>query len=227
MADKGDGPLWLVREEDVVSHLFFVAAEIGEAVLEIAGIDVSGTLSFPNSDSKTVSFFSTGETSLGEADTKSGAVVRLKYIQGECAYSFLTELAELSDLSGRRRWRVSFPRMVERNERRIVRRHRVMGRSGFSVQLDVNGTPRELGIYDISAAGVSFVTHPAQDKLQLGKNYMGSVTVPGCDPISAMFELRNMRPMPGDAARKLAGCRFIGLAPLDHEALATSLSRLD
>jgi hypothetical protein len=227
MADNGDRPLWLVREEDVVSHLFFAAAEIGEASLEIAGLDVPGTLSFPNAESKSISFFSTGDTDLGDADTKPGSVVRLKYTQGECVYSFLTEIAEISGTGNRRRWRMSFPRVVERNERRIVRRHRVMGRTGFSVNIDAGGVMRELGVFDISAAGVSLVIHPGQDKLQLGKNYMGTITVPGCEPMSVMFELRNMRLMPGDKDRKLGGCRFIGLAPADHEALAISLSRLD
>ncbi len=226
MTENGDRPLWLVREEDVVAHLFFAAAEIGQACLEIAGIDIQGSLSFPNAESKTISFFSTGETDLGDADTKKGSVVRLKYAHGECAYSFLAELSELADAGARRRWRITFPRMVERNERRIVLRHRVMGRTGFAVHLEANGVMRELGVYDISAAGVSFVTHPGQDKLKMGKNYMGSITVPGCEPMSVMLELRNMRPMPGDKARKLAGCRFVGLGASDHEALATSLSRL-
>jgi hypothetical protein len=227
MAEKGDRPFWLVSEEDVMAHLFFAAAEIGEGCLEIAGVELSGTLSFPNSDTKTISFFSTGEVALGDTDTRVGSVVRLKYAQSDCAYSFLTELVEFADAGGvRQRWRLAFPRVVERNERRIVRRHRVMGRSGFSVSLDVNGSMRTLGLYDISAAGASFVTHPSQDKLKMGKNYMCTLAVPGCDSISVMFELRNMRPMPGDKERKLAGCRFVGLDPADHESLATSLSRL-
>ncbi len=226
MAETGDGPLWLVRDEDVVSHLFFAAAEIGEATLEVGGAELSGTLSFPNSETRSISFFSTGADVVEEGDTKKGTVVRMRYIQGECAYAFLSELCEVTDTGGRRRWRVSFPRMVERNERRIVRRHRVLGRTGFKVGLDVNGVRMERSVYDVSSAGVSFVADASDKRLQLGKNYTGTITVPGCEPIAVMLELRNMRPLPGDSHRRLAGCRFVGLTQADHESLATSLSRL-
>jgi len=226
MSETGDGPMWLVRDEDVLSHLFFAAAEIGKALLEVGGLDVPGTLSFPNSDTRSISFFSSGDTKLEDDVAQPGAVIRLKYSQGECAYSFLTDLCEMTDASGRRRWRMSFPRMVERNERRIVRRHRILGRTGFKVGLDVDGVREEKSMYDISAAGLSFVIDASDKRMQLSKNYTGTVTVPGCEPIAVMFELRNMRPMPGDTSRRLAGCRFVGLTQGDHEALATSLARL-
>ncbi len=226
MAETGDGPLWLVRDEDVVSHLFFAAAEIGQATLEVGGLDIPGTFSFPSTENRSISLFSTGEVDLSGVETKAGSVVRVKYMQGECAYSFLSELCEVSDAAGRRRWRVSFPRMVERNERRIVRRHRVLGRTGFKIRLDLGGAREERSVYDISSAGASVVADVSDKRLQLGRNYTGTVTVPGCEPIAVMLELRNMRPMPGDAKRRLAGCRFVGLTQSDHEALATSLSRL-
>jgi hypothetical protein len=226
MAETGDGPLWLVRDEDVVSHLFFVAAEIGQASLEIGGLVISGTFSFPNAETRSISLFSTGEIDLSGAGIAAGVVVRVKYSQGECAYSFLSELAGVEDSGGRRRWRVAFPRMVERNERRIVRRHRVFGRNGFKLHLDVGVEGQERGLYDISAAGVSFVIDAGDKSLSLGKNYTGTITVPGCEPIAVMLELRNLRPLPGDGERRLAGCRLVGLTPEDHESLAISLSRL-
>jgi hypothetical protein len=39
--------------------------------------------------------------------------------------------------------------------------------------------------------------------------------------------VRNVRPLPGDANRKLAGCRFVGLGPSDQEALAQALAKLN
>jgi hypothetical protein len=227
MSDKGDGPLWLVRDEDVLSHLFFAAAEIGQAALEVGSLMISGTLSFPNAESKTISLFSTDEVDLGEEEIQPGAVVRLKYSQGECAYTFLSALKEVDETGGRCRWRVGFPTMVERNERRIVRRHRVSGRSGFKLGLDVNGRRIDKSVYDVSSAGLSFVMDVADKTIALGKNYTGTVTVPGCEPFAVMLELRNLRPMPGDAGRRLAGCRFVGLDHADHESLATSLARLN
>ena len=226
MAETGDGPLWLVRDEDVGSHLFFAAAEIGEATLEVGGTEIMGTLSFPNAETRSISFFSTAEITIDESETESGAVVRLRYLQGECAYAFLSELCEVTDAGGKRRWRVAFPRMVERNERRIVRRHRVLGRTGFKVGLDVEGVREERSVYDVSSAGVSFVIDASDKRVQLGKNYTGTIMVPGCDPIAVMLEMRNMRPLPGDANRRLAGCRFVGLTQADHESLATSLALL-
>lgn len=226
MAETGDGPLWLVRDEDVISHLFFVAAEIGQASLEIGGVEISGTFSFPNAETRSISLFSTGETDLSGAEVSAGAVVRVKYSQGECAYSFLSELVGVEDTAGRRRWRVVFPRMVERNERRIVRRHRVFGRAGFKLHLDVGIEGQDRGLYDVSAAGVSFIIDAGDKTLSLGKNYTGSITVPGCDSIAVMLELRNLRPLPSDGDRRLAGCRLVGLTQEDHESLATSLSRL-
>ena len=105
MSETGDGPMWLVRDEDVLSHLFFAAAEIGKALLEVGGVDVPGTLSFPNGETRSISFFSSGDTKLDDDTAQPGAVIRLKYSQGECAYSFLTDLCEMTDASGRRRWR--------------------------------------------------------------------------------------------------------------------------
>ena len=131
MADNG--PLWLTRAEDVVAHLYFAAAEIGTATLEVGALKVPGSLSFPNSEQRTFSFFSHGEVDLEDTPVASGQIVRFDYAQGESTYSFISEVLEISETQTRRRWKIRFPNAIERNERRLVRRHRVMGRTGFNI----------------------------------------------------------------------------------------------
>ena len=80
-------------------------------------------------------------------------------------------------------------------------------------------------LYDVAAAGISFV-FPAKERLKVGDTFTGSVQVPGCEQILVSVELRNIRPLPGDQASKLAGCRFAELAINDMQALAQALAKL-
>jgi len=94
--------------------------------------------------------------------------------------------------------------------------------------VDMGNARREKAVvYDVSGAGLSFVVSSATSTLKIGGDLPGTLTVPGCDPIASMLELRNLRPLPGDKNRKLAGCRFRGMSLADQEALARALSRLD
>ena len=71
------GPMWLTREEDVVSHLYFAAAEIGSATMEFGSFQVPGSLSFPNPEQGTFSFFTHGEVDISANPIGEGDVVRL------------------------------------------------------------------------------------------------------------------------------------------------------
>ena len=114
------GPMWLTRDDDVVAHLYFAAAEIGAATMELGALQVPGSLSFPNPEHHTFSFFTHGEVDLSESKVGAGDVVRLRYVQGESTYTFLSEIEDISDQQARRRWRIRFPQAIERNERRLV-----------------------------------------------------------------------------------------------------------
>lgn len=217
------GPMWLTRGDDVVAHLYFAAAEIGSATMEVGALQVPGSLSFPNPDEGTFSFFTHGEVDLTGAAVNEGDVVRFRYVQGESTYTFLTEIEGISDQQARRRWRIRFPQAVERNERRLVKRHRVMGRPGFHF---ATGPDRDKhALYDIAAAGLSYVID-ASNKVKTGTTVQGSIHIPGVEPIAVMMELRNLRPLPGDSSRKLAGCRLTEVSVVDREALATALGSL-
>ena len=220
-----NGPMWLTRSEDVVAHLYFAAAEIGSAALEIGSLKIPGSLSFPNTDQGTFSFFSHGEVDTGAISVDPGQAVRFDYNQGDSTYSFISEIVEVTDHDARRRWRIRFPNAVERNQKRLVRRHRVLGRSGFYVTTDRIGDRQRLLLYDVATAGLSFVVKASND-LKSGEVFSATVHVPGCDPLAAKVELRNLRPLPGDPDQKLAGCRFSALADADREALAAALALL-
>ncbi len=221
-----NGPMWLTRSEDVVAHLYFAAAEIGSATLEIGSLRIPGSLSFPNSEQGTFSFFSHGEVDLTSLSVDPGQAVQFDYTQGESTYSFISEIVDISDHETRRRWRVRFPNAIERNQRRLVRRHRVMGRSGFYVTTDRIGDRQRLALYDIATAGLSFVVK-AKNNLKMGEGFAVTLHVPGCEPLASQVELRNLRPVPGDKSNKLAGCRFASILDSDREALAAALALLD
>ena len=220
------GPMWLTRDEDVVAHLYFAAAEVGKAIMEVGTVHVPGSLSFPNAEERTFSFFTHGEVDLKVASIKEGDVACFRYEQGESTYSFLSEINEISEQQTRCRWRVGFPRAIERNQRRLVRRHRVFGRPGFHMNSDHAGGLRDrFELYDVAAAGLSFVVRVANSP-QPGDKISASVHLPGCEPIAMQMEVRNIRPLPGDTARKLVGCRFTEVHPTDREALSRALGAL-
>ena len=220
------GPMWLTREEDVVSHLYFAAAEIGSATMEFGSFQVPGSLSFPNPEQGTFSFFTHGEVDLSQSPIKQGDVVRFSYSQGDATYTFLSNVEDISDQSARRRWRIKFPNAVERDQRRLVRRHRVMGRQGFYFSTTLAGYGRgQMALYDVAAAGISFV-YPAREKIKVGDSFSGEVEVPGSTPVAVTVEVRNVRPVPGDAKNKLAGCRFSHIAPGALEKLSQALAKL-
>ena len=218
--------MWLTRSEDVVAHLYFAAAEIGAATLELGALKIPGSLSFPNSEQRTFSFFSHGEVDLDAVSIEPGLVVRFDYAQGESTYSFISEVLEISEAQARRRWKIRFPNAIERNERRLVRRHRVMGRTGFHVVTDRVSDRTPLPLYDVASAGLSIVVS-ARNNLKVGEGFSATLHVPGCEPVACQLELRNLRPYPGDASRKLAGCRFANLMDGDRERLSSALAKLD
>ncbi len=220
------GPMWLTREEDVVSHLYFAAAEIGSATMEFGSFQVPGSLSFPNPEQGTFSFFTHGEVDLSQSPIKQGDVVRFSYSQGDATYTFLSNVEDISDQAARRRWRIKFPNAVERDQRRLVRRHRVMGRQGFQFSATMPGRGRQqVALYDVAAAGISFV-FPSREKIKVGDSFSGTVEVPGTDPVKVSVEVRNVRPVPGDPKNRLAGCRFSEIAPMALESLSQALAKL-
>ena len=115
---------------------------------------------------------------------------------------------------------------MERDQRRLVRRHRVMGRQGFLFAAHIEGQgEQQMALYDVAAAGISFV-FPAHKAVKVGDVFSGSVHVPGSESVSVSAEVRNVRPVPGDSKNKLAGCRFSEIQPAALESLSQALAKL-
>ena len=141
--------LWLNREADVVAHLFFAAAEIGTVIVEIGGEKVKADLDFPRTESQSVQLTVTDTVSDVPFRPVAGTVARVSYQRGPASYSWLTNVVEASSP---RQWSLAYPTAIERNERRIVMRHRVLGRAGFACTSTWEMASRALPLFDASAA---------------------------------------------------------------------------
>jgi hypothetical protein len=213
-------PQWLTSREDVIAHLYFAAAEIGAVDVEVGGRTVGGSISFPSPESSTFSFFAT--RGADETTPAEGAVVRVAYRRGDSEYAFLTEVSE-AGAGGR--WRLAFPRTIERSERRIVGRHRVLAVGGYRIRVDKgDGTMAALPLVDLSTAGLSFIYEDGTLDLQQGRSFAGSILLPSGTAIPVLVELRNHRPADDRPGQRVAGCRFVGLAAQDHAVLARALA---
>ena len=219
--DRGHGTQWLVQPEDVVAHLFFAAAEIGEAEVEFGGRISVGTISFPSPDTGTFSYFANDQM---ETDMvpEQGTVIRLKYGHDTSQYAFLTQVVEVTSP---KRWRLAFPRTIERNERRLIQRHRVHVFGGFRIRLDT-GEPGWLSVplFDLSTGGLSFIFNPDTHPVATGKTLSGSLIMPSGSRIPMLIEARHIRQVEEPDGHRLAGCRFLGLGAADHASLARTLA---
>lgn len=215
-------PMWLTREEDVLSHLFYAAAEIGSCEIDYMGKVLAGAISFPNAETNTFSVFINDGLDPSQALPTAGMVMRLRYSRGDSHYSFLTAIADPDD---GQRWRLSFPRTIERNERRIVDRHRMGARKGFRIRLEgSDGERQSLNLFDLSTAGLSFSYGKDKLSVEVGAAFAGTLCTPAGDTLPVLVEVRNNRPKPGQEGAFIAGCRFIGLASRDHANLARALA---
>ena len=215
-----NSPQWLTTREDVIAHLYFVAAEIGAVDVEVGGRAVSGSVSFPSPESSTFSFFATAGAEVTAPD--EGAVVRVAYRRGESEYAFLTEVSE-SGTGGR--WRLAFPRTIERSERRIVARHRVLAVGGFRIRIDTGeGTMVALPLVDLSTAGLSFVYEDGEIDFEVGRSRAASILMPSGTSIPVLIEVRNLRAAEDLPGQRVVGCRFVGLSAQDHVVLAQTLA---
>lgn len=216
---------WLNRETDVVAHLFFAAAEIHEVTVQLGGEEVTARLSFPQTDSRSVVVEVKDTASEVPFRPVEGAVVRVTYRRGPANYSWLTGVL---DSTNARQWVLAYPATIERNERRIVVRHRVLGRAGFRLRLDTgDGVERALPLFDISAAGLGFIYRPHMRDVVDGAQMQGMLTLPDGAVVSVGVEVANFRPVPGGGPDRVVGCRFVGLSASIQTRVARSLAEYE
>ncbi len=219
-ASAAGGALWLTRAKDVVAHLFFAAAEISHVLVDHAGTTRSGTLSFPDVERRRITVTLdavAGDPGAVPPSPAPGTVVRLRYFRGDAAYAFLTSVVATPAPAA---WALEFPTTIERNERRIARRQRVLGVGGFRARLHLDEGAVVLPIFDLSTAGVGLVFDPARIRLLPGRSLPVTLVLPSGDTVPALVEISNVRDLPGGSAERVAGCRFLGLSPADLAKLA-------
>jgi hypothetical protein len=223
MLGNQSGSQWLTREKDVVAHLFFAASEINTVEIEIGGQSILGSISFPSVEAQCFSFFVSDNMDGAVEVPKAGIVVRVRYSRGESVYTYLTAIAEVMD---RNRWRLEFPRTIERNEQRIAARHRMGSQAtgGFRLRLDLDGNQYSQAIYDMSTGGLGFIYDPGSTPITEGRALAANICMPDGATIPVLIEIANVRPMGGGRKECIAGCQFIGLASSDHALLARALS---
>ena len=214
-------PLWLSRERDVISHLFYATAEIGDAVVELAGQPLEGTLAMPDPKAGTFAFF-LAEGQVPRAQPTTGAVVRVSYVQGGAAYAFLTVIAEHD---GHRRLELRFPSSIERSDRRTEERRKVFGSTGWGFQ-EREPQVRLLQLYDVSPTGLGLVGARTDRQLYPGAALSGAVQMPSGARAAARLEVRHARALPGDATAVIVGCRVIEMAAAGVVDLRAALAQV-
>jgi hypothetical protein len=213
-------PLWLTRPEDVQAHLMYAAAEIASCVVTVGGLQVHGSIA-PPASSGGVPFVVDPRLQEIVDVPPSGRAVRVDYEGGTDRYTFYSEMVGTDPL---RRWVLAPPRTVQRTDRRIVARHRVMGHDGFAVILEAGNTIRTFEVMDISNAGLAFLYKSSEISLREGHPVEGHVEIPGLDALPVRLEVRNLRSAPAQKGFRIAGMRFLDLARPERMAIAGALA---
>ena len=214
---------WLTTGDEVISHLFFAAAEIGAVEIDLGPRTVPGALAFPEPSEGTISFYVSDAIERVDCPAEGG-VVRVRYTRGNAAYSFLTEIRELRN---DRCWELVFPRTVERTERRATRRYNVLGLPGFEVNLGTGDQQsRSLQMFDLSIAGLSIVFEPDRNDISPGQPIRGTLGLGPKIQIPFLAEVCHVRDLQGGSGERLAGCRIIGMNSKNRMSIGRTLSAL-
>ena len=215
-----ESPLWLTRPSEIQAHLIYAAAEIPSAILTVAGTQIHGRLSPPDSEGH-VAFVVDGNLQGLIKTPDNGATVKVEYEGSEDAYSFFTSMTSTDLL---KRWILSAPRTIERKHQRLVARHYVAGQIGFSLSLETGGGVPPTPIQDISNSGLSFTLGVRDFKTKIGQTLNGTLTVPGVTPMNLQMEVRHIRSKSGDKSRNIIGVRFTNMSMAERTALSRALS---
>ncbi len=213
-------PLWLTRPEDVQAHLMYAAAEIASCVITVGGLQVHGSIA-PPADSGGVPFVVDARLQDIVDTPPTGRAVRVDYEGGTDRYTFYSEMIGTDVLH---RWVLAPPRTVQRSDRRMVARHRVIGHDGFNVIMESGSTIRTFEVMDISNAGVAFLYKSKELSLREGHVVGARVEIPGLDAMPVKMEVRNIRSAPSQRGYKIAGVRFVELARPERMAIAGALA---
>jgi len=214
-------PTFLGTQEAIIAHLFYAVSEIQCVTVHVGGHSVPGTLLWPESEHRTFGFVPDSGELPAAAMPKAGRVLRVQYASLDDDYSFLAAL-KVVDAGG---WRLSIPRQIDRNDRRMVPRQSVYTSRRFTLQLTSSGTSRRhLIVVDLSPSGMALIFDPRLDQFELGRAYLGLLHVPNHQGQRVRFEVANMRPLEEDVDLRIIGCLFKGLGFTGCRTLAEILA---
>jgi hypothetical protein len=214
-------PTFLGTQEAIIAHLFYAVSEIQCVTVHVGGHSVPGTLLWPESEHRTFGFVPDGGELPPAALPKPGRVLRVQYASLDDDYSFLTALKAVEP-SG---WRLSIPRQIDRNDRRMVPRQPVYNSRRFTLQLTSSGTSkRHLIVVDLSPSGMALIYDPRLDQFDLSRSYLGLLHVPNHQGQRLRFEVANMRPLDEGNEQRIIGCLFKGLGFTGCRTLAEILA---
>ena len=217
-------PPFLGSEEAIVAHLFYATAEIQIVTAHVGGASISGTLLWPDADTRTFGFVPESEEHLSAAALRPGRAIRVQYASLSDEYSFLTALKSVAPDC----WRLSIPRHVDHKDRRLLPRAPVFNSRKFTLQLRQGGeVPRRLIVVDISPAGIALIYDPRLDDFAEGKAYLGLLNVPHHPGLRVRFEVIDIRTLGDDEEMRIVGGYFHGLGFVGCRTLAEILAIWD
>lgn len=208
MSSAEQGPLWLVRNQEIADHLADASREQAPATVSAVGLVEAGHLGFQNPGQL---IFSPNRR-LRWPQPDSGARVRVDYRKAGDAFRFYSRLSRV-ERDGL--WVITLPRTVERRDLRRTPRHLLdpSGAAAFRVR-EMPGDPI-LAVYDLSVDGVALVFEGRTAPPCPGDVLAGLLNVSGLPEMAVHVEVRNIRngPRPGTV---VAGCRFGRIAVADR-----------
>ena len=225
LAQEADVPVeravsWLNRPEDVIAHLFFVAAEIGQVQVDIFKSTIRAVLAFPQEASHSIDVIFPQST----VPSEPLGAVRMRYHHEGNSYEFITAIQQVMD---DRRWRLVLPHAVARWAGRGAQRFSVRRDPRFHVALErEDGEISNLQICDISTTGLSFFFRPEQLALQEGDSLLTTLMLPGEQIIPIFLEIRHTRPENGPLPLSIAGCQIVSVSPWGGAVIAQAIAGL-
>lgn len=211
---------WLTLPGEIVGHLFFAAAEIGQVQVDLASETVGAVLAFPHQHSNSVDLLFQAPM----PGLRGAGVARVRYHHAGNSYEFITKVAGVAD---GRRLRLELPNAISQVAGRGAERFRVRRNPHFQVILErEDGTPIPQQIHDLSTTGASIVYRPARLTLAEGDQLLGTLALPQDQRVPVLLEVRHTRADASGMPVSVAGCVFLGISPWGRSLLAQALAAL-
>ena len=215
------GTGFVIQEEAVVAHLFWVMAAVEAVTVAIAGRSVSGRMLPPDPDLRAAIFELSPGQEVPERMLRKGKIVLVKYASLDDEYQFKSQLLE----AGPARWVIAIPRDIRRNDRRMTARHNVSQTRRCTIQLiKPDGALRTLLVHDLSPAGIGITFDPKLDRFEEGQIFKGSLSMAGSGELSVRLEVLNVHDSGKASTERIMGARFVGLGFTGCELIARAVS---